>query len=667
MNAHPTPPPEPHDISTDNAAGPGAMVGIQASVVHNANVYQVSASDPPEKKYQTGVRYLEDGVPRKAEELFSAAMADGLDTAEVRFHWALSMFSARSDRDLTKEERERLVEASQRFVAHEDDEEFGPALSAVRALIAHRLDTSAEDIKLAEKQIMALPAEIKAKALRHLDKVLSAATRESVWTDTRERAEIDRHSANRDRRAWAYFEPAPAGPRARQTQPPHIGLGERARIAAGTLVCALAVGWLGWLTLSSAAPVAMVAYLLALAAGYAFARNAFEWRYRVRRLRWEESRRHGSPATARSDGPGFAASVTNSFNFYFGKYKPCDREKDWWLNETAGIRACLRDEIVEIYRESGVSLANVVWLIRYHAIDVEKQWSAGTIDDYKVRLRVADKTKIWCVLGLTILILTVGAVVQNAIQAQPVETGTVTLLALVSGLYAARKWYGVASGRRNYVDDVDDGRRRKEGRAKEFRRWTQRLRDARPSEDEMETWLRSDITILIADALEHFRISWHDVLSYAVLRVPTPDAHRAQERNGPWRYDKYALRLFLITKDGVREVGKMLDFKVGRFHGEERNTFRFDAVSSVNVVKSADGGQNLRLTLTNGPTRDILVVKGPDREPAERDLRVSAPDPASAPDNPVDTSLDTTGFGPALRILEGIAADGKNWITRGNY
>ncbi|GAA2232922.1 hypothetical protein GCM10010413_34490 [Promicromonospora sukumoe] len=673
MNTHaapPPPPPEPHEMRTDNSAGPGSVVGIQASVVHNANVYQISATDPPEKKYRTGVRYLEDGVPRKAEELFSEAMADGLDTAEVRFHWALSMFSARSDRDLTKDERARLTTAAERFVAHEDDEEYGPALGAVRELIIHRLDPSAEGIELAEKRILALPGALRERSLRHLDKVLSAATKDNVWANTKKQALLERHSGSRGHRVWAYFEADPAGPRARPAQLPHIAPGERARIAAGTLLCALTVGYLGWLTLSSAAPVAIVAYALALAAAWVTARNAFEWRYRVKRLRWEEQRRRASAANGGSDGRGFAAGVTRSFEFYFSKYRPRDHEKDWWLAETAGLRTYLRDEIVEIYRESHVSLANVVWLIRYHAIDVQKQWRAGTIDDHKVRFQIADRTKILCVLGLTILLLTVGCVIQNALQAQPAGAAVATFLAVAGGLYTARKWHRVASGRRHYIDDLYDEGRRREGRENEFRRWTQRLKDARPSEEEMETWLRSDTTILIADALEHFRISWRDVISYAVLRVPTPSASRAQERNGPLRYNSYALRLFLITEDGVREVSKVLNFETGAFNSEERNTFRFDAVSSVNVVKGADGRQNLRLTLTNGPTRDILVTKGQDLELAADDLRnPERPDTDAdvEPDNPLDTSLDTTGFAPTLRILEGIAADGKNWIARGNY
>lgn len=672
MNAHaaPPPPPEPPTITTDNTAGYGATVGIQASVVHNANVYQISANDPPEKKYETGMRYLEDGVPRKAEELFSEAIADGLDTADVRFHWALSMFSARSDRDLTKDERIRLLAAAERFVAYEDDEQYGQALGAIRELIVHRLRPSTEGTRLAEKQILALPVETRERALRHLDKLLSAATKDKVWAKIREQARLDRYSANRRHRVWAYFEPDPAGPRVRPAERPHIASGERARIAIGTLLCILTVGYLGWLTLSSAAPVAMVAYALAVAAACVTGRNAFEWRYRVRQLRREERRRQGGSAGASAQGQGFAASVTKSFEFYFSKYRPHGSHKDWWLAETAGLRAYLRDEIVEIYRERDVSFASVVWLIRYHAVDVEKQWRAGTLDDHRLRYHVTDKTKLRCVLGLTILLLTFGAVVQNAIQAQPVGAAIFTFLAVGSGVYTAKKWYWVASGRRHYLDEIDDAQRRKEGRENEFLRWKQRLVDTRPSEDEMETWLRSDTTILIADTLEHFRISWRDVISYAVLRVPTTSASRAQELNGPWRYDRYALRLFLITEDGVREVSKVLNFETGGFNSEERNTFRFDAVSSVNVVKSTDGRQNLRLTLTNGPTRDILVTKGPDRELAEHDLRnPERPDldPEGEPENSLDISLDTTGFAPTLRILEGIAADGKNWIARGNY
>jgi hypothetical protein len=670
MNAQAAPPQtiEPPAVTTFNTAESDATIGIQAGVVHHASVYQISANDPPEKKYATGLRYLDNGVPLKAEELFSAAIADGLDTAEVRFHWVLAMFSSRSDRDLTKEERTRLVDAARRFVDHEDDASYGPALGALRELVVHRFRPPVEGIDLAEKQILALPAEIRDKTLRHLDKVLSTATKDQLWAGTRKKAEADRYSAGRQGRVWAYFHPEPAHPRVRRAEPQKVARRDRYRVATGTILCVLAAAYLGWLTFTSAVPVAMVAYVLALTAAGVSARDAFEWRYRADRIKQEEARRSGGSAAARSEGQGFAARVTRSFEHYFTKYRPQGAHPDRWLSETAGLRAQLRDEIVEIYRERDVSFGSVVWLIRYHAIDVQKQWSTGALDDYKSRHQVTDKIKLRCVLGLTILVLTLAAVVQGAMLGQPPGIVVVaTALFVANGLFAAKEWYRIISGRRNHLDDVAEIQRRKEGRENEYLRWKHKLDTTRPSEDEMETWLRSDTTILIAEALEHYRISWRDVISYAVLRVPAPNASSAQVPRGPLRYDRYSLRLFLITEDGVREVSKVLNFRTAQFNAEERNSFRFEAVSSVNVVKGTDGKQNLRLTLTNGPARYFGGATGPDLGSGEDELRYSRQ--AELDPNDTDSSgrLDTTGFEAILRILEGIAADGKNWFARSNY
>ena len=671
MNAHAAPPkaPEPPTVTTFNTAESDATIGIQAGVVHHASVYQISASDPPEKKYATGLRYLDNGVPLKAEELFSAAMADGLDTAEVRFHWVLAMFSSRSDRDLTKEERIRLVDAAERFVDYEVDANYGPALGALRELVVHRFHPPVEGVDLAEKQILALPVEIRKKALRHLDKVLSTATRDQLWASTRKKAETDRYSARRQGRLSAYFQPEPAHPRVRRAEPQNITRRDRYRVATGTILCVLAAAYLGWLTFTSAVPVAIAAYLLALTAACASARDAFEWRYRADRIKREEDRRSGGSAAAqlRRDRGSRRGSPSPS-----STTSPSTGRKranpDWWLSETAGLRAHLRDEIVEIYRERDVSFGSVVWLIRYHAIDVQKQWRAGALDDYKSRYGVTDKIKIRCVLGLTILVLTLAAAVQGAVLVQPPGIVVIaTALFLTNGLFAAKEWYRIISGKRNHLDDVAETQQRREGRENEYLRWKHKLDITRPSEDEMETWLRSDTTILIAEALEHYRISWRDVISYAVLRIPAPHASSAQVPRGPLRYDRYSLRLFLITEDGVREISRVLNFRTAQFNDEERNSFRFEAVSSVNVVKGIDGRQNLKLTLTNGPARDISVPKGPDLGGGADELRYSREAELDPNDTDLVGRLDTTGFAATLRILEGIAADGKNWFSRINY
>lgn len=120
---------------------------------------------------------------------------------------------------------------------------------------------------------------------------------------------------------------------------------------------------------------------------------------------------------------------------------------------------------------------------------------------------------------------------------------------------------------------------------------------------------------------------------------------------GPWRYSKYDLRLFLITQDGVREVGTELDFRRGSRNGEERTNFRFDAVSSVQVTVNGESSYSLELTLMNGPTRSIRVID-------------ASPDSAENPTALSELNLDAAGFTHTLHILEGIAAEGKNWISR---
>lgn len=65
-------------------------------------------------------------------------------------------------------------------------------------------------------------------------------------------------------------------------------------------------------------------------------------------------------------------------------------------------------------------------------------------------------------------------------------------------------------------------------------------------------------------------------------------------------------------------------------------------------------GYTLELTLTNGPTRNIRVTDPEDRQP----------DPDESPTTFSKINLDAAGFTHALHMLEGIAAEGKNWIDR---
>jgi len=229
-----------------------------------------------------------------------------------------------------------------------------------------------------------------------------------------------------------------------------------------------------------------------------------------------------------------------------------------------------------------------------------------------------------------------------------------TLVALASGRAATLRWVPIINEQRWYTEDFREYERISKDRRTEYKRWKERLASTCPSEDEMETWLNCDKTLFLDEALRGYRLEWRDIIAYVFLQTPAKSYKRARVRGGPWRYSKYDIRLFLITQDGVREISTELDFERAAFNGQERNNFRFDAVSSVHVTKTGDLGYTLGLTLTNGPTRKIRVT---DPEGYQSDS-------SESPDAFSKINLDTAGFEPTLHILEGIAAEGKGWIDR---
>ncbi|MEV3935599.1 hypothetical protein AB0K52_06435 [Glycomyces sp. NPDC049804] len=185
MNSR-TPQLPPKHATTHNSAAAGTTVGMQASTITNSTVYQVLASDPPGKKYRVGLQYLQDGVPLKAVEWIGAAIAERLNNAEVRYHWTLAMLSKRSYRDLSRPERESLdVIASDLNRYAESDHKS--ALEAIWQLLCHHKGTGG-DAKIAEKNILALPASLRAEIDRHLSELLSGATKDQLWAQRKELA-----------------------------------------------------------------------------------------------------------------------------------------------------------------------------------------------------------------------------------------------------------------------------------------------------------------------------------------------------------------------------------------------------------------------------------------------------------------------------------------------
>ncbi|MGH3741017.1 MAG: hypothetical protein ACRDT1_06760, partial [Micromonosporaceae bacterium] len=194
----------------------------------------------------------------------------------------------------------------------------------------------------------------------------------------------------------------------------------------------------------------------------------------------------------------------------------------------------------------------------------------------------------------------------------------------------------------------------KDDRWDAYQRWERRLLATRPSEEDMERWLDCDRKLLLDRAMRHYKLAWRDVIAHGFLQTPASPYQRARMQRGPLRYSRYELRLFLITADGVREFTTQLNFEHATWHGERRANYRFDAVASIHVTKR-DLQQTFELTLVNGRPIEVPVT----------DSDIGQLEPGEDPKTLTEVTLDAAGLGYTLHILEGMAAEGKQWIDRG--
>ncbi len=643
--AAPEPGPEVR-AGTTNTAESGATVGIQAESVHNSNVYIVQPDASPQRKYEVGVNYLDGGVPGEARRWIGEAIASGHDTSEVRFHLVLALLSKRSDRDLTDEDRERVTRMSDPPSRAKVDE-WATALAVIRDLLAH-MCTPQIDPDPVLKELDALPAVQRAKILRHLDLILTGVLKDRLWDETRGTAERSQLGHDRTNRVWAYFQPTPASPRARVPDDDPPTLGEWFRTVVAVAIFGVAFGRLGYAVLSDWSPLPVLSLLLAVTAGVTGAHTGSVWCHRSARLA-EKEWDHAYARSLRAPEPGFARQVEHRFQHYSHIYAPPEPDRERWLTETSGIRSTLRNEIADLYR--GVNrVTEVDWLTRYLIRDVRDKWKNGTLHEYRKRYRTSPSVTASFLISAGVLIPAGSTVVITAVRVDPFLSALATPVALVGGWAAGAAVLKLVNGRRRLAEGKQERAEAFAAREAEYQRWQERLRLTRPFEEEMERWLDCDRKLFLDTALNTYQLAWRDIIAYALIQGPVKSYRRAQESNGPWRYSKYDLRLFLITRHGVREVGAELNFQKAALNVQERHNFRFDAVSSVRVTIDTQARHILELTLTNGPTRSFRIAD-PSSEPADDS------------GDSTDLDLDAAGFSHALHVLEGIAAEGKGWIS----
>lgn len=645
--------------TTHNENAPGGVVGVQAEQIHNSHIH-IEQGEDRATKYANGVRCLHNGWRDLARTFIREAIGAGYDTAETQYHGLLALLSNRSLRELSAQDFHE-IEKLDGCISEYPKDHWRDALAAVCTLVLGQRDATAD--AAAEMEALRNVSETQHdQIIDHLQHIIRGGLKDQVWSRLRERARDGRYDHGRHERLWTYFVPTPATPRA-QLPDKTTTMEDRCVAIISALLFLASLGYVGHLVLTEQDTGGAIAYTVTLLAGITAFWSGAVWRYRTHRYATRDrefTREWLNPLTYQE---GFAKDVYRCFRYYFLQKCPADTEYRVWMANTVGIRETLYREIVDIYRDQGTSAASVRWLIRFLVEDIVEDGVDGKRDELRERYRVPPALQGCCITAIAVFAIATLLVLVPAMHHLPGRALPATFVLLLCGQVAVARWLHIILEHRRVSEEKREQIRKLAARREEYWRWKQLLRDRCPSEPEVEHWLDCDKTMFLDDALQYYGLKWQDIIAHTVLmtRLPKKAQHgpcrrRARAQHGPWRYTDYDMRLFLVTADGVREAATQLDFNYGRMRGRERHHFRFDAVSSVYVEAKDDNTYWMKLTLMNGRPRKIDVV---DREANQLTLEG---DETSAELSQMN--LEMTGFSHTLHILEGIAAEGKDWIAR---
>ena len=616
--------------------------------VHSGlDAYQIPAGASPRRKFRIARAHLDGGLATTARRLMDEVVADVPDGGAVRFYWLLAFFSGRTLWELSDAERGRLG-VFLHDVARVGCGTWQSGVDLIWRLVG-TVHTDDEDPSALVKEFDALPPGQRAKILRHLERVLAGRLKDELWRQSVDHAMAVQTARGRAQRVWKFFEPEPAPPRTRMVRPAETAPGQWALTVLASALLLLAVGAIAWLLLQSEGTPALAALLAGLGGGGVALANGAEWRFRNERLRTKERAYRGCPTRYEAGPAGaFAAEVERLYQRYFVKYAPPGVAADRWLLATGGIGGTLRDEMVEVHRDRRTSPAELKWLIRYQVRLLRQRWMEGTLTSFRRRWATPPSVRAGVVLGLAAVAGGGSWALEGAVQVHGVTALAAGLLAVPAGCVAAAGWLRIIADNKRVAAERAERERRMTAYWFEFQRWRHHLAD-RPDDGEMATWLDADRRIVLDRSMRMHQLRWSEISAYASLGAPGFDSPRARVPNGPWRYARYQLFLFLLTAEGVRQVIVGVDLATGSFNAWRRSGYRFDAVAAVRVIEHDGGDRHFELSLVDGDDLEIGMSR-PEVAGAGEDSVVLA-----------DAELDATGLRATVFVLEGVAVDGRDW------
>ncbi|HJP73609.1 MAG TPA: hypothetical protein VJ914_05040 [Pseudonocardiaceae bacterium] len=668
------------------------------AVFHEGDtIYQFGTHDSPQQKFDVGRNYLAGSSPRIAERLFAECVYAGFTTSELAYDYALAILSERSISQLGPQELDNLQTALN--LANQCTKDgWYEAITVIWELVTCVLtqETSREPdpgtLAAVLDLFAQLPQQRKEEITRHLDMIIGGAVQDQLDHVNAADVEHARMSGYRSIRAWKFFQPVPAQPRLAApyfTRPASGGVW--LMLVLGTLGVAL---WFLWDT--SLIGVAETVLLLA-ACGLTvwFGAHLLAARLRRSRLEFElgdGDKPEGCDEQALHLGSQlFRRRIDGMIKRRLGREQPLDwAQQQAWQADLGRPAYTLFNRLVRTYgqpllpgarpdtpvtqRESEVFGLTLNWLIFAQIRYWSRQRANGTLFDYRATTPAENRDKIVVALGVVLAVVAVLGLSGTFGIGKIIAVAVIAILAVLG-------WVKLLGSKHAVAGELADCRTQLAWEQAEYRKWQDKLAD-RPTDIEMARWLDFDKSYLKTEAMRHADLTNRDIVGHVVLTEGLPKARRARVSYGPPRYDAYRVLVFLLTENGVWEYRVDLNFSDGSVRNKETSSFRYESLVRVRVVEvgvrfagerrhvmviSADN-----VASVTGPVPGVLLRKALWLSLANQDdiqlvlenfdgLRGQAAEDNDALEQ---LALGSSGAATAVRILQSVAGEGREWITK---
>ncbi|MGI5501392.1 hypothetical protein [Lentzea sp. CA-135723] len=658
----------------DNVAGPGSNVGQQNTInygettIHHSSTYHVNKGDPPRRRYEVARNFLAAGVSLKAEPLFEGLLREEFRTTECSYYYVLSVVSGRSFSDVDSD-LFRKVHDARKIAQSLPDDEWQRAFAVVwrlmrlvRGEVEGQTGRHRDDLDDVLAAFGALPPERQDEINQHLSAIQRGVIQAKLNGAYAHRVVTQRMSGGRAARAWKFFEAEPARPRMFTAADTKAEPKAWQHVVIGGFVALFAL-----LSSFAGAPqVFGVVFALPLMIGGAVL-LIHHGGQRAGTTLWQQLRAsqvgplRGQPE-ARSPGhwvrTEFVKEVHRIVDSRFSDARP--HVAGDWPGYTSGIRAHLKQRLVELYGNAQVQASEVSWLAQWHARQVAKGWSTNAL--LHVDVRPADRDTLRYRVGMGLAIL--GLVVLTASGA----AGAAIFLAIsgyfvVKGATRIRGLKAMSALARSYDEQLF------QAESQGYEEWVRLLAD-RPSDSEMARWLALDKIYLKNDLARRNNLTETDLVTDVVMTEGADGAKRARVLHGPPRYSIYEVQIFLLTQSGMREVRVDLNFLTGEARNERRTVFPYTSLAHASVVESGfratrgEGDGTREVERLRGHKFCLTLVTG-------REITVIAENFRNTDDSALEdeselfiVALQTSGIDTGLPILETAAAEGGDWVAK---